>query len=139
MKTKAPSEHALQCQLISWAGMNAGRWPCLHLLFSIPNGAAYGGGMKTLKSGARIPVAAIRANRMKAEGLRPGVPDLMLPVARGGFHGLFIELKTTKGRLSPEQALWIAALRDEGYRAEVAHGLDEAIEVLRGYVSCPSP
>lgn len=135
MKKRADSEHRLQCQLIIWAGLHAGRWPALHLLFAIPNGAAYGGGTKTLKSGAQIPVAAIRAHRMKAEGLRPGVPDLCLPVARGGFHGLFLELKTSTGRLRPDQALWIDALRDEGYRAEVAHGLDEAIAVLRGYVA----
>ena len=138
MQSLAKDEHSLQVAVITWAGLNAGRWPCLHLLFSVPNGAAYGGGMKTLKSGRSIPVAAIRAHRMKAEGLRPGVPDLCLPVARGGFHGLFLELKTKTGRLRPEQALWLDALRDEGYRAEVAHGLDEAVEVLRSYVSAPA-
>lgn len=135
IRSTARDEHSIQCGLVLWAGMNAARWPCLHLLFAIPNGAAYGGGTKTLKSGRSIPVAAIRAHRMKAEGLRPGVPDLCLPVARGGFNGLFLELKTGKGRLRPEQALWIDALREEGYRAEVAHGLDEAIAVLRSYVT----
>src|SRR5262245_64718583 len=48
------------------------------LCFAIPNG------------GARD---VITAGRLKAEGVRAGVPDVCLPVARAGYHGLFLEVK----------------------------------------------
>jgi hypothetical protein len=76
--------------------------PELRLLFAIPNAGA----------GAQSG----QAGKMKAEGVKRGVPDLHLPVARNGYHGLFIEMKYGKGTPSPEQKEWIADLREEGYR-----------------------
>lgn len=127
-------EHALQTAVVSWAALQSGRWPALKLLFAIPNGAHFGHEMKTLRSGKRVPVAAIRARRMKAEGLRPGVPDLCLPVARGGHHGLFLEMKTRDGHVREEQVGWLEALREEGYMAVVCRSVEEAVRVLRGYL-----
>lgn len=76
------------------------------------------------------------AAQLKAQGVRRGVPDLVVPLARNGFHGLFIEMKRCDGgALSKEQAEWLRMLRDEGYMAEVCHGAEQAIELLERYVA----
>ncbi len=72
--------------------------------------------------------------KMKRMGLRKGFPDLFLPMARKGFHGLFIELK--RDRHSPptkEQLGWIDKLNKEGYRAVICHGIDETIAEIKDY------
>jgi len=71
---------------------------------------------------------------MKAEGLRAGVPDLFIPVARGGFHGLWIEMKTVVGKISPSQIEWIQYLTDAGYMAKVCRSASEAIDCIEKYL-----
>ncbi len=78
---------------------------------------------------------ATRFAKLKAEGVKAGVPDYILPVAAGGFHGLAIELKRQQGgRTSGEQEQWIEALRAEGWRAEVCKGWQQALSVLGEYL-----
>jgi len=113
------SEHEEQALLIARVGLLAEEAPDLRWLFAIPNG------------GARSKATA---GKLKAEGVRPGVPDLMLPVARGGYHGLYIEMKAVGGRTSDEQKAWIAGLRENGYRVEVCVGADAAWRVLCEYL-----
>lgn len=145
MKAPEPTEHAEQCAVMTWAALNAAKWPCLRLLYAVPNGAFFGGEVKTLKSGKNLPVAAIRARKLKAEGLKEGVPDLCLPVPAGktgrggdgetGSHGIYIELKRrTLGKPSAMQTWWRQCLVLMGYRAEFCHGAAEAIDVLRQHV-----
>lgn len=72
---------------------------------------------------------------MRAEGLRRGVPDICLPVARGGYHGLYIELKRLHGgRVSPEQLEWIDALNQQGYCACVCKGWEAAAAEIGKYL-----
>lgn len=105
---------------MGWANMAAKTLPQLGMLFAIPNG------------GHR---SAIAGAKMKAEGVRRGVPDLCLPVASKGFHGLYIELKTPqKGRLSQEQKAWLATLAGNGYQAIVCHGWEQARDAIVGYL-----
>lgn len=113
------TEHEEQAALLAWCGYAKATVPELGLLFAIPNG-----GRRHIKV----------ATDMKAEGVKPGVPDLFLPVARNGYHGLFIELKTTQGRLSAEQKCWLAALTEQGYLAVCCHGWDEARREISGYL-----
>lgn len=109
-------EHEEQAALISWAEHAAHALPELALLFAIPNGGA-----RSKKT----------AGRLKAEGVKPGVPDLLLPVARHGFKGLFVEMKAEGGRVAPEQRQWHAKLRAEGYRVAVCFGwVDAKAEIL---------
>jgi hypothetical protein len=96
----------------------------LDLIFAVPNGAMLGGGR----------VGAIRMNALKAEGLRPGVCDLVLPVARGDWHGMFIEMKTATGTLSENQKEFIAAVEKQGYYTAVCYGADDAIEQITFYM-----
>jgi len=113
------NEHAEQAALIRWANLAAARHPPLRLLFAIPNG------------GRRDPITGAR---LKAEGVKPGVPDLFLPWPMGGYHGIFIELKAPGGSPTQEQRQWIERLRAAGYRAEVCVGWRAAAEVLFGYL-----
>lgn len=96
------------------------KYPGIELLFHVPNG------------GSRNK---IEAAHLKRQGVKPGVPDLCLPVARGQYHGLFIELKTDIGRASAEQKGWIERLNAEGYFAEVCHGWESAVRVLEWYLA----
>ena len=69
------------------------------------------------------------------QGMKPGVPDIFLPVARGGYHGLFIEMKRrVGGRSTPEQKEWQRALLEEGYAACVCKGFDAARETIDWYM-----
>lgn len=116
-----PTEHAEQCALMSWAQMAYGKHPELRWLYATPNG------------GFRHPSTAAK---LKAEGAKAGVCDLFLPVARGGYNGLFIEMKRTKGgTVSPEQADFIDFVQQHGYRAEVCKGWIVARDVLMDYLN----
>lgn len=109
-----------QRAVFEWAALSLGKYPELGLLFHIPNG-----GYRNGKEGANL----------KRQGVRKGVPDLFLPVARGIYHGLFVEMKTPKGRLAPEQKGWINALIAQGYRAAVAWGYEDAVSIIEGYLN----
>ncbi len=114
------SEHESQCQLMAWAALQARQWPELELLFAIPNG-----------SHRHISVA----RRLKAEGVKPGVPDLCLPVPNDpGFHGLWIEMKVKPNRPTADQLWWHDRLKAQGYRVEVCYSADEARRVITAYL-----
>ena len=72
---------------------------------------------------------------MRRLGLRAGVPDLCIPVARGKYHSLYIEMKTKKGRVTERQADWIELLREQGMCAYVCHGADNAIALIDLYMA----
>jgi hypothetical protein len=98
-----------------------GTWPELRWFHAIPNG------------GLRSKAVAVK---MKAEGVRKGVSDYCLPVQRGGFAGLYIELKrVSAGRTSQEQRDFIAFVREQGYRAEVCKGWQQAWDAVRDYLA----
>ena len=116
-----PTESQEQCVLVEWANLAALKTPELNLLYHIPNG------------GHRNKAVAAK---LKAEGVKSGVPDFCLPVARRQYHGLYIELKRTRGgRLKQEQKLWITALTEQGYLALSCRGFDEARQALLDYLS----
>lgn len=73
------------------------------------------------------------AARFKAEGVKAGVPDLCIPIARGGYHGLFIEMKFGRNKPTDEQMKWLSTLERNGYMATVCWGAEEAISVIEQY------
>ena len=75
-----------------------------------------------------------QAGKMKAEGVRPGIPDVNLDVPRNGFHGLRMEFKRRNRKPEPHQLEVIDLLRGQGYDVQVVHGLDEAMRVVMGYL-----
>nr|DAO16373.1 MAG TPA: Nuclease [Caudoviricetes sp.] len=118
------SERQHQQAVMKWARQPSirDRWPELALLHHIKNET----------TGGAAEVAAD-----KAMGVKKGVPDLCLPVTRGGFHGLYIEMKTPSGRASDAQRWWMMELTKQGYRAVVCHGYDAAVAELCWYLSLP--
>ncbi len=115
-----PSEHAEQAQLVTWASLLARAVPELGLLFAIPNG------------GARHRAVA---GKLRAEGVKSGVPDLCLPVARQGAHALYLEMKRRHGgRLSVEQRWWAEQLAAQGCRVLRCDGAAEASVALLEYL-----
>ena len=112
-------EHQHQVALFQWAATQVKKYPGLAKMFAIPNA-----GKRTARQGAY----------MKAEGLRSGVPDICLPVAMHGYHGLYIELKVEGRKPSENQKGWIKALREEGYCVEVCNEWPAAQVVIMNYL-----
>jgi hypothetical protein len=77
---------------------------------------------------------AIEAAKFKAMGVRAGFPDLILCIARHGYHGLFIELKTTKGRQSENQKYYEYLLEEQGYRYEVVRSIGDFQTIINDYL-----
>ena len=73
--------------------------------------------------------------KAKRSGALPGIPDIFIPLMSRGFGGLYIELKTEKGRLSAIQNEMLSRLTQAGYMAVVCHGLDEAIAAVEEYLN----
>ena len=114
-------EHAEQVTLMQW-------WQLVHkqfgipeqLLFAIPNG-----GLRNI----------IVAKRLKAEGVRSGVPDIFLAYPSRRRCGLFIEMKKVKGgRVSGNQKSLMEDLNKSGYLAVVCHGWTEAKAAIERYL-----
>lgn len=116
------TEHQHQCALIQWAEGKAKRYPEVGMLFAIPNGGA-----------RHIAVA----RKLKAEGVRAGVPDLFLPVPRGGYGGLFIEMKSPKGKVTKEQAWWEQKLVMYNFHHETCFNWVEAALIICAYLGIP--
>ncbi len=120
MKADIPTEAQEQKALFEWARWAGGKHPELNLLYHVPNG------------GSRN---VIEAHNLRLQGVRPGVPDICLPVPKGRYHGLYIELKRRKrGVVSDDQRAWIYCLNRNGYRAVVCKGWDEAREEILRYI-----
>jgi len=114
------SEATEQEALIEWSGWQQGTFPELKLLFHIPNG------------GSRNK---LEAANLKRQGVKAGVPDLCLPVARNGFHGLYIEMKYGKNTTTDSQDEWLEDLKEQGYFTAVCYGAEEAEKVLLNYLT----
>ncbi len=71
---------------------------------------------------------------MKDEGLRAGVSDLFLSTARGGFHGMYLEIKKSDGVVSDSQRAFLKAVGREKYFTRVAYSYDEAVAALEEYL-----
>ena len=119
-----PTENAEQAALFQWAELASGAYPELRLLHAIPNG------------GYRTPRTAVTLQRT---GVKSGVPDIHLPVPRGQYASLWIELKRVKGgTVSANQREWIDDLNAHGNRAVVCRGWDQARDEIVRYLETNS-
>ena len=115
-----PAEADEQKWLVKWIEMNTARFPELRMFYHIPNE-----GKRSWRQGREL----------KDQGLRKGVPDNCLPVPRGKYHALYIELKrTVGGRASDEQKAWVDDLNRAGNRAVICKGWAEAAEEIMRYL-----
>jgi|SRR5579862_3876897 len=114
LKVLVPKEDQEQIVVATWLSKN--NIPFYH----IPNG------------GRRNMLEAIKFKRM---GVKAGIPDICVPVARKGYHGLYCELKRRSGGvISEQQAYWLEELRLQGYYVFVSNGADDAITKVKTYL-----
>ncbi len=122
MNLKPPSELSEHLALMKWASLKK------IILVHCPNE-----GPKSARYGAIL----------KKMGVSKGFPDLSLYEARGGYFGLFIELKADR-KYSPSEKLtgtwiaqeeWLARLASDGYLALMCFGWVEASRVVEKYIS----
>lgn len=108
-----------QRKLFQWTTFIQAKYPEIDLMFHIPNG------------GSRNK---LEAANLKKQGVKAGVPDLFLPFSRGGYHGLFIELKYGKNKPTKKQTEWLKSLNEQGYAVAVCYGCNEASEKILKYL-----
>ena len=121
-------EEQEQITVFEWARLQEPTYPELWLMYHIPNG------------GARSKATAAR---LKAAGVKAGMPDICLPVPRNGYGALYIELKKPesksmgirKGTVSQKQREVISALQRSGNAVAVCYGAEEAIKTIKGYLN----
>lgn len=116
---KPKTEHAIQRDFVNWCHKQSLHDPRFEMLFSIPNG-----GLRNVKI----------AMKMKLEGLKPGVFDLFLSVPSRGFHGAYIEMKTTKGKPSKDQFAFRRLAVKYGYYSIFAYSSEMAIDFVKWYL-----
>ena len=116
------TEDQIQQAVIRWSQQASVRemFPQLALLYHIPNERKC-----TPQQGARL----------KRMGVNSGVPDLHLPVARGVYHGLYLEMKTEKGRVAANQVWWLERLRENGCCGVVCRSWEDAAHTLVTYLT----
>lgn len=119
-KRKQP-EQAEQILLCSWF---AKKYPEIDsIFFHISNGTHVG---------------AYRGSILKKMGVKPGIPDIFLAVPRyekrETFHGLFIEMKSKTGKISPAQKLSHEKLREKNYKVEVCWSFMQARVIIQTYL-----
>lgn len=117
--SKTMSESEEQICLFRWAQWACGKYPELKLLFHVPNE-----GKRSVYTGAR----------MRSEGLRSGVPDICLPVAKKRYHGLFVEMKAGKNKPTANQIEWLSSLEEQGYMTAICYGWEAAKVVIENYL-----
>jgi hypothetical protein len=123
LQVQTPRETDEQATVVSWGKIC--RLDGIDMLFSVPNGSCFAPGYNKWALIAKL----------KAEGLRPGVSDLFLSVARHGFHGLYLELKKKKGgKESEDQITWRIRAQEEGYKVVVCEGAHAAIAEIQAYL-----
>lgn len=107
------SEAAEQEAVIQWCDLN--RIPIVHIANEGKRSVVYGAALK-------------RA------GMRPGFPDLFIPIAANGYHGLFIEMKYGKNKPTQNQTIWLQILKDAGYATCVRYDSYAAINTIKNYI-----
>lgn len=118
-------EHNEQVKLFNIINLQIVTYPEFDLLFAIPNGGSRGG---------NVMQRIINGRKLKMEGVKRGIPDLFLPVPRGSYHGLFIEMKVKPNGMTKEQKEWFVKLTNSGYKCVCCYSADEAFLTLCNYL-----
>ena len=119
-KLPEPTEYDQQCSIFRFAEQMSTQYPELEMLVGSMNGV-------------RLTIG--QAVKAKKAGMKKGYPDILLPVKREPYSGLYIELKRDKkSKVSVEQLWWLEQLRKQGFYATVCYGEDEVKDLLIKYL-----
>lgn len=105
--------------IFQWCQIREQIYPELKLLYHVPNE-----GQRTRSFAAAL----------KRRGVKAGVPDMCLPVHRGRYHGLYIELKVGNNKATDKQKEWLLNLNMQGYKAVICYGWEDAVKMIEGYL-----
>ena len=113
-------ESAHQAQVVEWSkwAYKTGKYPMLNMLHCSLNG---------------VKLSGTQAKIAKGQGMLSGVPDLFLPVPKNGYHGLFIEMKSEKGRVTENQHWFLTNAESVGYKTVICYSAKEAISAIEAY------
>lgn len=114
------SEASEQETIIALCKFREQQHPELKLLHHCPNG------------GSRNRIEAIN---LKRQGVKAGVSDLHLPVPKGAYASLYIELKYGRNTLSTEQKEWLQNVAEYKNYAVTCYGADVAMKVIEEYIN----
>lgn len=121
-------EHQHQVALIHWA-----RRVRIEPASDIKQGATIADYLLAIPNGGKR-ASAREGARLKAEGVKPGVCDLLLPLRRGGFAGLWLEMKAPGKKPNKDQAEWIDRMNAAGYYATWRDDWEQAAKVITDYL-----
>lgn len=113
------SEDTEQINVVTWCRWQQGAFPELKLLHHCPNG------------GSRNEREAVKFKQM---GVLAGVADLHLPVPKGRYASLYIEMKFADGRLQDSQKTFLRDAAEVGNFCAVCYDADAAIKVIGEYI-----
>ena len=113
-------ESAQQAQVVEWSrwAYKTGKYPMLNMLHCSLNG---------------VKLSGTQAKIAKGQGMLSGVPDLFLPVPKNGYHGLFIEMKSEKGRVTENQHWFLTNAESLSYKTVICYSAKEAISAIQAY------
>lgn len=117
-KKRQSPEADMQAEFFYWLGYN---YPHLRMsCFAVPNG-----GSRNL----------LEARNLQRCGVTPGIPDVLCLIAKEQYHGLMIEFKANKNKLTPTQKQMFERFKKEGYQCKVCYSLNEAMQIFEEYIN----
>lgn len=90
--------------------------------------------LHTLHIGNERKATHFAGYMMKRMGVLKGASDLFMAYPVGIYHGLFIEVKSMRGKPTVEQRAFIDRMRAVGYRAEICYGAEQVINTMKSYL-----
>lgn len=124
--SRSGTEEAHQIALMQMSNMHLKQFPELKWLHHAPNGGSRGD----------VESAKIRGGKLKAAGVKPGIPDLFLPVKRLTYSGLYVEMKKPGklNTLSKEQKEYRDFVREQGFAWFVSDNWETAWQGIKQYL-----
>ncbi len=114
-------EYDYQCAVFQWVEFNKVKYPELKFMYAVINETR--------------GISPQKGARDKRQGKRSGVPDICLPAARGGYFGLYIEMKAPKGQLTDNQIRYAIFLKDQGYCVACCKSPESATKTIKDYMA----
>ncbi len=112
-------EHQIQAAFFARLGLAEIKHPELKLIYAVPNG-----GNRNV----------ITATFLKREGVKKGVADVCIPIARKSCHGAYMEFKAGKNKLTPVQNDFLNGVAEQGYEIRAVWTIDQAVEFVKEYL-----
>ena len=111
-------EHELQKAFFEWLHLT---YPLINkVTFAVPNG---------------VRCSQMQAMKLKAEGLKAGMPDVMMAKPNDTYSGLFIEFKIKPNKPSEIQTEKMLNLTENGYKCVLVYDIDDAMNVVKEYLT----